>query len=64
MIWVYVRGDVDDDDVYSYGDVKFPSIECVPFTHTFMATSTVKRGPKLGLAKTSGIPGTILRTEI
>ena len=28
MIWVYVRGDVDDDDVYYYGDVKFPDRMC------------------------------------
>ena len=29
-----------------------------------MATSAVKRRPKLGLAKTSGIPSTVLRTSM
>ena len=29
-----------------------------------MATSAVKRRPKLGLAKTSGNPSTMLRTDI
>ena len=43
------------------GDVSFPTIECVPFTHTNHGNFC---HPKLGLAKTSEIHSTILRTVI
>ena len=46
---------------YVRGDVKFPSIECVPFTHTIHGNFC---HPKPGLAKTSEIHSTVLRTVI
>ena len=46
---------------YRRGDVSFPTIECVPFTHTIHGNFC---HPKLGLAKTSEIHSTILRTVI
>ena len=47
--------------IYVRGDVSFPTIECVPFTHTIHGNFC---HPKLGLAKTSGIHSTIIRTVI